>query len=72
MTSTTAIDVASSARATPRLGRRRFTVAQAMANREYRAVGGVVLAVLLLSLKAAYNGAFWRAAGSAVVIGPGG
>ncbi|MFN7918065.1 MAG: isoprenylcysteine carboxylmethyltransferase family protein [Vicinamibacterales bacterium] len=36
---------------------RRFSMAQAMANHEYRAVAGVVLAVLLLSLKAAYNGA---------------
>jgi hypothetical protein len=43
---------------------RRFALAQAMANREYRAVGGVVLAVLLLCLKAAYNGTFWRAAGT--------
>jgi hypothetical protein len=43
---------------------RRFTIAQAVANREYRAMAGVVLAVLLLSLKAAYNGAFWRAAGT--------
>jgi len=37
---------------------RRFTVAQAVANREYRAVGGVLLAVLLLCAKAAYTGAF--------------
>ena len=43
---------------------RRFSVAQAMANHEYRAVTGVVVAVLLLCLKAAYNGAFWRAAGT--------
>jgi len=42
---------------------RRFTVAQAIANREHRAIGGVVLAVLLLCLKAAYNGSFWRTAG---------
>ena len=42
---------------------RRFAVGQAIANREYRALGGVVLAVLLLGLKAAYNGAFWRTAG---------
>jgi protein-S-isoprenylcysteine O-methyltransferase Ste14 len=33
---------------------RRFSLAQAMANREYRAVGGVVLAVLVLALKALY------------------
>lgn len=37
---------------------RRFSTAQAMANHEYRAIVGVVLAVLLLALKAAYNGAF--------------
>jgi protein-S-isoprenylcysteine O-methyltransferase Ste14 len=43
---------------------RRFTIAQAMANREYRALTGVVLAVLLLSLKAAYNGTLWRATGA--------
>jgi hypothetical protein len=43
---------------------RRFAAAQAMANHEYRAVGGVVLAVLLLCLKAAYNGTLWRAAGT--------
>jgi hypothetical protein len=42
---------------------RRFAIAQALANREYRALGGLVLAVLLLCLKAAYNGSFWRAAG---------
>jgi hypothetical protein len=37
---------------------------QAMANHEYRAVAGLLLAVLLLCLKAAYNGSFWRAAGT--------
>ena len=42
---------------------RKFALAQAIANREHRAMGGVVLAVLLLCLKAAYNGSFWRAAG---------
>lgn len=42
---------------------RRFSMAQAMANHEYRAVTGVVAAVLLLALKAAYNGALWPAAG---------
>ena len=41
---------------------RSFAFAQAMANREYRAVGGLLLAVLVLCLKAAYNGMFWRAA----------
>lgn len=35
---------------------RRFSLAQAMANREYRALGGVVLAVMVLIAKAAYNG----------------
>ncbi|MEQ1727694.1 MAG: isoprenylcysteine carboxylmethyltransferase family protein [Vicinamibacterales bacterium] len=43
---------------------RRFSAAQARANHEYRAMIGVVLAVLLLSLKAAYTGAFWQAAGT--------
>jgi hypothetical protein len=43
---------------------RRFSVAQAMANREYRALGGLAAAILLLALKATYNGAFWRAAGT--------
>ena len=46
---------------------RRFSVAQAVANREYRAVIGLALAVLLLLLKATYNGTFWRAAGTHVV-----
>jgi hypothetical protein len=41
---------------------RRFSLAQAMANREYRAVTGLLAAMLLLALKATYNGAFWRAA----------
>jgi hypothetical protein len=40
---------------------RRFSVAQAIANREYRAMAGLALAVLLLCLKATYNGALWRA-----------
>jgi protein-S-isoprenylcysteine O-methyltransferase Ste14 len=44
--------------------RRRFSLAQAIANREYRAVIGMVLAMLLLVLKATYNGVFWRAAGT--------
>jgi hypothetical protein len=43
--------------------RRRFSLAQAMANREYRAVAGLVVAVLLLALKATYNGgSLWRGA----------
>ena len=37
---------------------RRFSLAQARANREQRAVIGMVLAVLLLVLKASYNGVF--------------
>jgi len=43
---------------------RRFSLAQALANREYRAVAGLVAATLLLIWKATYNGLFWRAAGS--------
>ena len=43
--------------------RRRFSAAQAIANREYRAVVGFVVAMLLLVWKATYNGLFWRAAG---------
>ena len=39
---------------------KRFTFAQAHANREHRAVAGVVLAILLLVAKATYNGLFWR------------
>ena len=50
--------------------RRRFSLAQAMRNREYRAVVGLVLAVLLLVWKATYNGVFWRTAG-AHIMGPG-
>jgi hypothetical protein len=37
---------------------RRFSFARAVENRELRAVGGLLLAILLLSFKAAYNGAF--------------
>jgi hypothetical protein len=43
--------------------KRRFSLAQAKANHEHRAVIGVAVAVLLLVLKATYNGSFWRAAG---------
>ncbi len=39
---------------------RRFSLAQAMANREYRALGGVVVAVVVLVMKAAYNGRVLR------------
>jgi protein-S-isoprenylcysteine O-methyltransferase Ste14 len=45
-----------------RASARRFSLAQAMANREYRAVVGFVIALLLLVWKAMYNGMFWRAA----------
>jgi hypothetical protein len=37
---------------------RRFSLAQAIANREHRAAAGVVAAVLLLLWKATYNGTF--------------
>ena len=43
--------------------RRRFNLAQAVANREYRAVIGLAVAALLLVWKATYNGSFWRAGG---------
>jgi protein-S-isoprenylcysteine O-methyltransferase Ste14 len=43
---------------------KRFSVAQAIANREHRAFVGFIVVVLLLVLKATYNGAFWRAAGT--------
>lgn len=43
--------------------RRRFSVAQAVANREYRAVIGLVIAMLLLLLKARYTVVFWQTAG---------
>jgi protein-S-isoprenylcysteine O-methyltransferase Ste14 len=39
----------------------RFSLAQVKANHEYRALVGVGLAVLLLALKATYNGMFWGA-----------
>lgn len=37
---------------------RRFSASQAVANREYRALIGLVAAMLLLTLKATYNGSF--------------
>ena len=43
---------------------RRFSLAQAMANREHRALAGLGVAILLLIWKATYNGLFWRAAGT--------
>lgn len=48
-------------------GVRRFSAAQAMANHEYRAVAGLVVAMLLLLIKATYNGTFWQAAGTSLV-----
>ncbi len=44
-------------------GTRRFSVARARANREYRAVAGLLVAILLLALKATYNGSFGGTAG---------
>ena len=40
---------------------RRFSVARLIANKEHRAIVGLAIAVLLLVLKATYNGVFWRA-----------
>jgi protein-S-isoprenylcysteine O-methyltransferase Ste14 len=48
----------------PGAARRRFSLRQAVANREYRAVLGFVVALLLLIWKATYNGSFWRTAGT--------
>jgi protein-S-isoprenylcysteine O-methyltransferase Ste14 len=48
----------------PGTARRRFSLQQAIANREYRAIVGFVVALLLLLWKAAYNGSFWQAAGT--------
>ena len=42
--------------------RRRFSFEQVMANREYRAVAGLGIGILLLIWKATYNGLFGRAA----------
>jgi protein-S-isoprenylcysteine O-methyltransferase Ste14 len=49
-------------RASPGAAARRFSLRQAIANREHRAVVGLAIAILLLALKATYNGLFWRAA----------
>jgi protein-S-isoprenylcysteine O-methyltransferase Ste14 len=54
-------------RRSPGARRRRFSVRQALANREHRAILGLAGAILLLALKATYNGAFWQAAGTHVV-----
>ena len=40
---------------------RRFSFARAVANREHRAVAGLLVVLLLLVFKATYNGLFWRA-----------
>jgi protein-S-isoprenylcysteine O-methyltransferase Ste14 len=56
--------VAAMRRARSAATRRRFSLRQAMANREYRAVAGLGAVILLLIWKATYNGAFWRAAGT--------
>jgi hypothetical protein len=37
---------------------RRFSLELAVANREYRAVAGLLVALLLMAWKATYNGAF--------------
>jgi protein-S-isoprenylcysteine O-methyltransferase Ste14 len=50
-----------------REGGRGFSVAQAIANREHRALVGLVLVVLLLAWKATYNEPFWRSAGTRAV-----
>ena len=42
---------------------RRFSFSQAKSNREHRAIAGLAVAVLLLVLKATYNGSFWRVTG---------
>jgi protein-S-isoprenylcysteine O-methyltransferase Ste14 len=42
---------------------RRFSLERAFANGEHRTVAGLIVVVLLLALKATYNGLFWRAAG---------
>jgi protein-S-isoprenylcysteine O-methyltransferase Ste14 len=42
---------------------RRFSLERAIANGEHRTVAGVGAVVLLLALKATYNGLFWRVTG---------
>jgi hypothetical protein len=42
---------------------RHFSMRRAVANGEHRAIAGLVLAALLLALKATYNGLFWRTSG---------
>ena len=53
-------------RRSPGARSRQFSMRQAIANREHRAVLGLVVATLLLVLKATYNGSLWRAAGAHV------
>jgi protein-S-isoprenylcysteine O-methyltransferase Ste14 len=45
------------------VGTARFTLSRTIENREHRAAIGLALAVLLLFLKATYNGLFWRVGG---------
>jgi protein-S-isoprenylcysteine O-methyltransferase Ste14 len=49
-------------RASTSAAARRFSLRQAIANREHRAIVGLLIAMLLLALKATYNDLFWRAA----------
>jgi protein-S-isoprenylcysteine O-methyltransferase Ste14 len=56
--------VAAQRRESGAASRRPFRFEQAIANREYRAVAGLGITILLLIWKATYNGAFWRAAGT--------
>jgi protein-S-isoprenylcysteine O-methyltransferase Ste14 len=42
---------------------RRFSIERAIANGEHRTIAGIAAAVLLLALKATYNGLFWRVTG---------
>jgi protein-S-isoprenylcysteine O-methyltransferase Ste14 len=49
-------------RASPGAAARRFSLRQAMTNREYRAVIGLAIALAALAVKAAYGGAFGSAA----------
>jgi hypothetical protein len=46
---------------------RRFSAGRALANREHRAVVGLLLVVLLLAWKATYNEPFWRSTGPRAV-----
>ena len=42
---------------------RAFSMQRALSNREQRAVTGLALAILVLALKATYNGTFWQPGG---------